>query len=99
MSVRLSKEKVLSNLKKLSPALRKKAGAYLTRKIRFRHGSEREGKMSWREKLDLYKMKRQGASFRTLEEVFRLKHMNGSDAWRQFNIVKKEIRRKKVKVS
>jgi len=51
--------------------------------------------MSWQEKLDLYKMKRLGQSFRTLEEIFKLKPMNGSDAWRQYNIVKRELRRRK----
>lgn len=95
MSVRLGKKKVDSNIQKLSPAWRKKAMAYLQRKIHFRHGSNRSGKMSWQEKLDLYKMKRLGQSFRTLEEIFKLKPMNGSDAWRQYNIVKRELRRRK----
>ena len=98
MKVRLAKDRkrVEQSISTLPPAFRRKARLWLNRRIRARHGSPREGKLTDRDRIAMLQMHRAGASFRDCESIFHLKPVNGNDAKRQCDIAKKLLRRRKA---
>lgn len=66
-------------------------------RIRARHGSPRAGKLTDKDRLEMYKMKKAGATFRDLEAIYHLIPVNGNDAKRQVDRAKKLVRRMAAK--
>jgi hypothetical protein len=94
MQTRLAKdpERVQKSVSELPAGFRAKARKWLRARIRARHGSPRVGKVSDRERLEMYAMKKAGATFRDLEAIYHLIPVNGNDAKRQVDRAKKLVR-------
>ena len=99
MQTRLAKdpERVQKSVSELPTGFRARARKWLKMRIRARHGSPRAGKVSDAVCLEMLafrmiKPKKKRSTFRDLEAIFRLKPVNGNDAWRQVNRAKKLVR-------
>lgn len=103
MSKKLARPKVLEQIEKLAPSLKRIALRHLNTPIRRRHGSPEYARqfptraVSLKDKVDMKTLHKAGLSFRACEEVFHLIPNSGNDAQRCVKIAARALRTRKVK--
>jgi len=105
VSKKLARPKVLDQIEKLAPTLKRIALRHLNTPIRRRHGSQEYARqfptraVSLKEKVDMKALHKAGLSFRACEEVFHLIPNSGNDAQRCVKIAARALRTRKVKAT